>query len=627
MDHERTAARWLGHALLAAVLAAGLAALGPGTARAAGATEPFDGGALSRPDPSSGATTVPDLASIATSRSQRTGTRHGLSTTSGTTLPSPTGAITGRVSGPEGKSLADAYVGAYSRASEQWAQIVTTDADGAYSLNGLPAGSYVLCFQGPDGSDLARECWSNEPILVDSDRFLANADAIRVWPGRTVTGRNAQLEHTGRITGYVTFAGKTVREGLRVSAYLRHGGWHWTTYALIDADGHFELTGLFPGTWALSLDQCCATIEARGNSSASLAWIDWRGRVLATVHPSVSGTPVVGGLLTAKPGSGRFSGLALSYQWLRDGVEIPQAVGKTYRVVGEDVDAELSVVVTSSRSTDNSSQTGVSRPTRRVARTDTPTIQGSAQTGSTLTAVPGEWTDGTSFAYTWYANGRAIKGAHAAEYVVPVSKAGTRIRVKVTGTLADHPTLSRTSASSARVMRWTRPLVTGTPAVGTTLRARRGTWTGKASFHYQWLRDGAPIPAATRTTYRLTTDDLGTQVTLRVTGTRSGYATVAVDSESTGRVALAGGPTVMGVAAVGEDLTADTGLWTEGTSFSYEWLANGRLVAASSSGNGYRPSAADAGKRIIVRVTGTLDGYATVTRTSPATGRVAGATG
>ena len=76
----------------------------------------------------------------------------------------------------------------------------------------------MLCFQGPDGSDLARECWSNEPILVDSDRFLANADAIRVWPGRTVTGRNAQLEHTGRITGYVTFAGKTVREGLRVSA-------------------------------------------------------------------------------------------------------------------------------------------------------------------------------------------------------------------------------------------------------------------------------------------------------------------------------------------------------------------------------------------------------------------------
>ena len=53
-------------------------------------------------------------------------------------------------------------------------------------------------------------------------------------------------------------------------------------------------------------------------------------------------------------------------------------------------------------------------------------------------------------------------------------------------------------------------------------------------------------------------------MTLRVTGTRSGYATVAVDSESAGRVALAGGPTVMGVAAVGEDLTADTGLWTEG---------------------------------------------------------------
>ena len=157
----------------------------------------------------------------------------------------------------------------------------------------------------------------------------------------------------------------------------------------------------------------------------------------------------------------------------------------------------------SSRSTDNSSQTGRLQahpagrthghplhPGRRADRVDADCRAAASGPMAPASPTPGTPTAEPSRAPT------------AAEYVVPISKAGKRIRVKVTGTLADHPTLSRTSASSARVMRWTRPLVTGTPAVGTTLRARRGTWTGKASFHYQWLRDGAPVPAATRTTYR-----------------------------------------------------------------------------------------------------------------------------
>lgn len=633
MDQERTVRRVLAHALLAAVLAAGMLGFAPVAARAAGTdalgTEALGAGLPGSPDDSAAtsSTTAPDFASLAKSlgpdQAMRTRmARPGPSTTG----PAPaTGAITGRVSGPGGQPLADAWVGAFSRTSKQWIQFITTDAAGNYALADLAADSYTLCFQGPSEGGLATECWSNEPYLLNVDAFLKATDPIRVWPGRTVTGRNAQLDEIGRVSGYVTFAGQAMPEGLRVSAYLRHGGWQWTTSSLIEQDGRFEITNLFPGNYALSLDQCCATIEARGNASVGLAWADWKGRVVATVRPSVSGTPVVGGLLRARAGSGRFTSLRLTYQWLRDGVEIPQAVGRTYRVAPDDLGTELSVLVTTTRTSDRSSQASSSTLTQRVARASAPAISGTAQTGATLRTETGEWTDGTTFTYQWFADRRSIKGAGGAEYVVPASLAGRRIRVRVTGTLKGHPTLSRTSGYTSRVMRSSRPVVTGTRAAGAKLAVRRGKWSPKVSFRYQWLRDGEPIPAATRSTYRLTTEDVGAEVTLRLTGKRKGYTTVVSDSEAVGRVALAGTPTATGVAAVGETLTADTGLWTEGTSFSYEWLANGHTVATGSGESDYAPSGADAGKRITVRVTGSLDGYATITRTSRSTERVVAA--
>lgn len=621
MDQDRTALRRFGHALLAAVLAVGWLAFVPGTAQAVEPTDAFGSGTPPTIEGAGSTATAPDFASLATSQVRRGRTTSlGASTTD-------VGSITGRVTGPTGAPLADAMVGAFSRSAKEWTQVVSTGADGEYSLADLPVGSYTLCFQGPEGSGLATECWSNKPFLWNEDAFLKATNSTTVWPEKTVTGRNAQLDEIGRITGYVTFAGQAMPEGLRVSAYLRHNGWQWATSSLIEADGRFEISDLFPGDYTLQLDQCCATIESRGNTSVGLAWADWRGRVTATVRPSVSGTPVVGGLLTAKAGPGKFKSFSLSYQWLRDGVEIPQAVGRTYRVVPDDLGAELSVLVTSTRSIDRSSQASLSKPALRVALVSTPTIDGIAQTGATLTAEPGDWTDGTNFTYRWYAGKKAIKGATAASYVIPSSKAGKRLRVRVTGSLAGYPTVTRKTSFTRKVMRAGRPAVRGTRAAGTKLSVRRGSWTAKVAFRYQWLRDGEPIAAATRSTYLLTGDDVGTEVTVRLTGTRKGYTTVVSDSDPVGLVALAGTPEATGPAVVGETLTAETGVWTDGTSFTFEWLANGRQVAAPSGDAEYSPAEADAGKRITVRVTGSLDGYATVTRTSAATGKVAGATG
>jgi hypothetical protein len=70
----------------------------------------------------------------------------------------------------------------------------------------------------------------------------------------------------------------------------------------------------------------------------------------------------------------------------------------------------------------------------------------------------------------------------------------------------------------------------GTLVEGSTLTAKPGTWTKKTKLSYQWLRDGAVIAKATKSSYKLTATDVGKVVTVRVTGKLSGYGTVSASS-------------------------------------------------------------------------------------------------
>jgi hypothetical protein len=79
------------------------------------------------------------------------------------------------------------------------------------------------------------------------------------------------------------------------------------------------------------------------------------------------------------------------------------------------------------------------------------------------------------------------------------------------------------------------PTVAGTPAVGNTLTATPGTWTGTPTptLAYQWERNSADIPGATGLTYVLTSADVGGNDRVRetatnVAGTASAWSTVVV---------------------------------------------------------------------------------------------------
>lgn len=75
------------------------------------------------------------------------------------------------------------------------------------------------------------------------------------------------------------------------------------------------------------------------------------------------------------------------------------------------------------------------------------------------------------------------------------------------------------------------PKISGTATVGKTLTAKAGTWApAKVTLKYQWLRSGKAISKATKSTYKLVASDKRKKVTVKVTGSKSGYTSVAKTS-------------------------------------------------------------------------------------------------
>lgn len=53
---------------------------------------------------------------------------------------------------------------------------------------------------------------------------------------------------------------------------------------------------------------------------------------------------------------------------------------------------------------------------------------------------------------------------------------------------------------------------------------------------YRWLRNGKPIRGATKKSYRLTEQDRGTRISVKVTGSKSGFRKVVKVSKKTEKV-------------------------------------------------------------------------------------------
>lgn len=341
--------------------------------------------------------------------------------------------------------------------------------------------------------------------------------------------------------------------------------------------------------------------------------------------PRIDGDAVVGHALTVSAGTWSPEGASLSYQWRRDGVAIPGATAVTYPAAATDAGALLSVTVTGSADGYNPS----AATTSPVVVVPQPSLSGTARVGSTLAAGPQDWPADVARQYQWVRSGVAVSGATGTHYTLGAGDLGQTLKVRVTASWPDQRSATLDSPSSAAVARGTltgpTPMISGTRKVGYTLTAVPGTWTAGTFLKYQWYRSGLPISRATGPKYTLGAADQGKIMRLRVGGIKAGYTTIVKDSATTGAIAagtlVSTRPWISGSARYGYTLTANTGTWTAGTAFRYQWYRSGAAISGAT-GRYYRIIWADRYDVMSVRVVGSKAGYTSLARYSGYSARV-----
>jgi hypothetical protein len=386
-----------------------------------------------------------------------------------------------------------------------------------------------------------------------------------------------------------------------------------STYTLTDSDvGH---------TAVVAVTASNASYTGGGEATASsqpTATIDATPPV-NTQAPSIAGTGKDGDMLTASPGT--WSGApapTYTYQWQRcnsSGAEcasISGATATTYTLTNSDVGHDVEVTVTASNASypGGGEATASSQPTSVIdavppTSTEAPSINGTAQDGSTLTASPGTWSGAPTptYAYQWErcsATGEGctdISGATSSTYVLTDSDVGHALVVAVTASNSSYTGGGEATASSPATAEVSAkqpantslPTISGTAQDGDVLTGTTGAWTGAPAptYAYQWQdcstsgESCVSISGATSSTYTLTGTDVGSTIRLAITASNASYhggGEATATSAKTATVVAAGpadtqAPYITGTTQDGSILMANVGTWTgtQPITYSYAW--------------------------------------------------------
>jgi hypothetical protein len=379
------------------------------------------------------------------------------------------------------------------------------------------------------------------------------------------------------------------------------------------------------------------------STSAATVVIGAKAPPVASVAPSVSGTPVDGLELTAVEGTWTgTSGITRTVRWLRcddttlaSCAPVTVSVPARLRLAGGDVGKLLRIEVTATNP--DGTTTATSEPTAPVApaapaATAAPTVGGVVREGQVLTAARGTWT-GTapiSFTHAWQrctTDGCVdIAGESALTYRLGPDDLGQTVRHAVTATNAANTAVTAYSVQTATVtagppVAMLPPTITGdVPRDGELWTSTLGTWAGTAPLQQrrQWMTcssTGAactPMVGQIGETLRLTPSDVGRTVRLEVT-TENTQGTIKALSAASAPIAPAP-PTPNGALTVSGELrdgaqVAIAGSWngTPQITFTYAWqrcqaLADVCEDIAGATTASHRLTSADVGSRVRVRV-------------------------
>jgi hypothetical protein len=270
------------------------------------------------------------------------------------------------------------------------------------------------------------------------------------------------------------------------------------------------------------------------------------GAIPTTGDPGISGTAQVGFTLHAGTGTWTavLSPVTSSYQWQRGGVDITGATSADYQVVLDDVGSAITVVqtldATGYESAELTSSATDPVPEPVIDPAPTPTLTGTPRVGTALHATTGTWMDGTDLGYQWFVAGVPVGGATGTSYTPTAGDLGQTVRVEVTGTRADYPTVTHASVESGivapGVLSASKPTITGKAKVGKTLTAKPGTWSAGTTFSYAWYASGTKIKHESGRKLTLTNAQKGMRITVKVTGKKPGYTSLSMTSGKTAKV-------------------------------------------------------------------------------------------
>jgi hypothetical protein len=287
-----------------------------------------------------------------------------------------------------------------------------------------------------------------------------------------------------------------------------------------------------------------ANANGAGTAADSAAFGPISGTPFVTAVPAVTGTLIVGHVLSATTGTWNPAGSSYAYQWQRSTnngstwIAISGATSSTYTLATLDGNARVRVLVTATNGA--GSAASASAETAAIvpgapANTVKPAVTGSATRGSTLTAGTGTWTNApTGYTYQWERSGNAgsswtaISGATAKTYVLQSADDNSVIEVLVTATNVAGSTIASSTVTAsvkpAPPVATAAPKISGSATVGAKLTATAGTWSGVGNtYAYQWqIGSGSSwssLSGATASTLTLVSADAGQAVRVLVTAT------------------------------------------------------------------------------------------------------------
>lgn len=490
--------------------------------------------------------------------------------------------VTGRVTDPAGRPLSSVRVSSYRPDNpDDWYRTYT-DSDGRFYLT-PSTGPWLIEFQ-DERSEYAAEWYADAPTVTGATPVTYDGTAV-------VDLGAVSLTVGASITGRVTDTTGAVARGIEVTAYDAEE--NYVTEVRTNRRGAYRLGRLAPGAYRLRFSDPQEEYEREyWNDAATLAAatpidvardqaVTGRDAVLTpAVATEPSGVEITGLVVNAagqpvrgvRVGAVAASNASGGLQFVDDAITDRQG---RYRLTELDAESLADNGHDASLSTfrlgfmDNfgddeldylDTWLGGVRNMARSATIDT-------RAGTTVTAPA-----------TRILQYGGVRGTISSVYG-DISEGGVEV-YDVDGNRVDGDDVDRAGRYELRYL-----------LPGETYRLRFEGWDQDRDLIRTWWRTGSNFADATPVT------------------AKSGEWVSGVNVVLTDQVSAVVRPVISGTAVVGRTLTASTGRWnvSAGSEFTYSWLRGSTVVG---TGRTYRPTVADAGSRLSVRVTNwTTDHY------------------